>query len=247
MPGCPYFIANTFAHLLGGLFVTGISTENPLIQLENKPMTHLAIILILFVVTYAVLAVEPGPTKYGLYALLSVIMGQVVNGFAERLSYKGHLSNALWTVAAVFTAMSVLGLLDPENSLAWGIYLWGGLTALLVVSLIGTFFNSSDDDKEDRKGKGNDKDKEKDKGKGKDKEKGRDKDKEKGKGDNTWTVWIGRLIILLFTIYVGFDIQILKINAEACKENPDYINESINLYVDILNIFTGLSMADGSD
>jgi FtsH-binding integral membrane protein len=234
MPGCPYFIANTFAHLLGGLFVTGISTENPLFQLENKPMTHLAIILILFAVTYAVLAVEPGPTKYGLYALLSIIMGQVVNGFAERLSYKGHLSNALWTVAAVFTAMSVLGLLDPENSLAWGIYLWGGLTALLVVSLIGTFFSATSDDKETRKGKG--------------KDKGKDKDKEKDKGDNnSWSVWIGRIIILLFTLYVGFDIQILKINAEACKENPDYINESINLYVDILNIFTGLSMADGSN
>jgi FtsH-binding integral membrane protein len=159
-------------------------------------------------------------------------MGQVVNGFAERLAYKGHLSNALWTVAAVFTAMSVLGLLDPENSLAWGIYLWGGLTALLVVSLIGTFFNDSDDSKE--------------KGKGKDKGKDKGKNKDAGK-DSTWTVWIGRLIILLFTIYVGFDIQILKINAEACKENPDYINESINLYVDILNIFTGLSMADGSN
>ena len=221
MPGCPYFIANTFAHLLGGLFVTGISTENPLFQLENKPMTHLAIILILFVVTYAVLAVEPGPTKYGLYALLSIIMGQVINGFAERLSYKGHLSNALWTVATVFTAMSILGLLDPENSLSWGIYLWGGLTALLVVSLIGTFFSGATDDK------------------------GKDKGKDKEKG--TWPIWIGRLIILLFTLYVGFDIQILKINAEACKENPDYINESINLYVDILNIFTGLSMADSSN
>jgi len=245
MPGCPYFIANTFAHLLGGLFVTGISTENPLFQLENKPMTHLAIILILFAVTYAVLAVEPGPTKYGLYALLSIIMGQVINGFAERLAYKGHLSNALWTVAAVFTAMSVLGLLDPENSLAWGIYLWGGLTALLVVSLIGTFFSGSDDDNgKDKK----DKDK-KDKGKGKDKDKKGDKgkDKDKDSGNNTWTVWIGRLIILLFTLYVGFDIQILKINAEACKDSPDYINESINLYVDILNIFTGLSMADESN
>jgi len=183
----------------------------------------------LLVITYAVLAVEPGPTKYGLYALLSIIMGQVINGFAERLAYKGHLSSALWTVAAVFGAMSVLGLLDPENALSWGIYLWGGLTALLVVSLIGTFFNSSDNDKEE------------------DKTKGKTKSEDKNGNNNKWSIWIGRLIILLFTIYVGFDIQILKINAEACKENPDYINESINLYVDILNIFTGLSMADSSN
>jgi FtsH-binding integral membrane protein len=48
---------------------------------------------------------------------------------------------------------------------------------------------------------------------------------------------------VLFTIYIAFDVEILKENAAACNGNPDYVNESVNLYLDIVNLFTGLSNA----
>jgi hypothetical protein len=46
MVGCEYFIAKTFAHLLGGLVVTGVSVENPIISnIDKKPLTNLLIFL----------------------------------------------------------------------------------------------------------------------------------------------------------------------------------------------------------
>jgi FtsH-binding integral membrane protein len=206
MPGCPYFIANTFAHLLGGLFVTGISSENSVIgDIHHKPMTHLAIIIVVLVLVYATMAVDVGPMKYGLFGILCVVVGQTLAAFAQRLKQKGALSNTLLTVAGVFSAMTVIGLVDNQNMLSWGIYLWAGLTALLISIVCVALFST---DAEEQK---------------------------------TMSTWLSRALVLLFTLYIGFDIQILKAHAEACDDTPDYVNESINLYLDILNIFTGIS------
>jgi FtsH-binding integral membrane protein len=208
MPGCPYFIANTFAHLLGGLFVTGISTENPLItDMENKPMTHLAILLALFVNVYAVLAVEPGPIKYALFASMGVIIGQALNGFANRLKQKGLLTEVLISTAMIFFTMTAIGIFDDQNLLSWGIYLWGALSVLLIATLFTVVMAKDEKERSD------------------------------------WKIWLGRLTVVLFTIYIAFDVEILKENAAACNGNPDYVNESVNLYLDIVNLFTGLSNA----
>lgn len=205
MPGCPYFIANTFAHLLGGLFVTGISTENPVLgDLKDKPITHLGIILVLIANLYAVMGVEPGPMKYLLFATLSIIVGQTLTGLAQRLENKGILSEVLLTTGLIFGAMTAIGIFDDQNLLSWGIYLWGGLTVLLIATVYQLLFVKDEKEKRD------------------------------------WRVWIARGVTVLFTIYIAFDVQVLKENAVACKGNPDYVNESVNLYLDIVNLFTGL-------
>lgn len=46
----------------------------------------------------------------------------------------------------------------------------------------------------------------------------------------------------LFALFLAVDSQALRKAAATCKK-PDYINESMNLYLDILNLFTNL----GSD
>jgi FtsH-binding integral membrane protein len=205
MPGCPYFIANTFAHLLGGLFITGISTENPLIsQVEQKPMTHLAFILVMIVLLFIIMATEIGPLKYVLFVILCYVIGQTLVALTARLKQKEMLAPTLLNVGGIFATMAVIGLVDNQNMLSWGVYLFAALVVLLITMLAGALFFSNKKQKSD------------------------------------FYVWISRAIVVLFTFYVGFDIQILKENAVLCNGDPDYINESLNLYLDIINLFNGV-------
>jgi len=209
MPGCPYFIANTFAHLLGGLFITGISTENPLINnVENKPMTHFAFIIATIVLLFIVMATEPGPIKYVLFTALSYVIGQILVALASRLKQKGLLGPTLLNVAGIFTTMAVIGLIDNQNMLGWGVYLSAALIVLLITMLAGALFVS---------------------------------DK---KTQNSMGTWISRAVVVLFTLFIGFDIQVLKENALLCDGNPDYVNESLHLYLDIINLFSGVGSSE---
>jgi len=63
------------------------------------------------------------------------------------------------------------------------------------------------------------------------------------KEKNMTHIWLSRLFVVLFAIFIAFDIEILKENAKICK-SPDYINESLNLYLDIVNLFSGLGSSE---
>jgi len=209
MPGCPYFLANTFAHLLGGLMVTGISTENPLIgNVGKKPITHLSIILAVFANLFALMAVEPSMLKYGLYVSLAVIVGQMLSGFASRLKQKKTLSETLFTSGLVFFTMATIGVIDDQNLLGWGVYLWAALSVLLIATIYNVVMTESDKERAD------------------------------------WRVWLARFGVGLFAVYVAFDVEILKANAAACVGDPDYVGESVNLYLDMVNLFTGIGASD---
>lgn len=204
MPGCPYFIANTFAHLFGAVLVTGISTENPLLgKLEKKPMTHLVLFFISIALIFGILYADVGPVKYGLFALFCVLLGQIISGFVRRLKQENLLSNTLIIVGTIFGCMTGIGLLDRGNMLTWGTYLGVALFGLIIAMIVTAFTT-----------------------------------KTKADADVTH-LWISRAILVLFTIYIGFDVEVLKVNAALCKSNPDYVNESINLYLDIVNLFMG--------
>jgi len=204
MPGCPYFIANTFGHLLGGLLVTGISTENPVVEsIEKKPLTHLTLILLTFFLIFALLYSDVGPFKYGLFVLFCLVMGQVLTGFTKRLKQENLLSSTLIIVGTIFVCMSGIGLLDKNNMLDWGVYLSAALFGLIVAMVVTTFTTKTKEDAD------------------------------------IANLWISRFVVLLFTLYLGFDVQVLKVNSFLCKSNPDYVNESLNIYLDILNLFTG--------
>ena len=43
------------------------------------------------------------------------------------------------------------------------------------------------------------------------------------------STWISHLIMVIFAFYVGFDIEVLKDHATELV--PDYINESMNLFL----------------
>ena len=185
--------------------MTGISTENPILgDVGKKPMTHLAITLTLLANLFALMAAEPGPLKYGLYASLSVLSGQMLGGFASRLQQQGTLSETLTTSGLVFFAMAVVGIIDNQNLLGWGVYLWVALGVLLIAMIYNIFMTKSDRERAD------------------------------------WKVWLARFAVVLFALYVVFDVEVLKANAAACKDDPDYVSESVNLYLDMLNLVTGV-------
>ena len=208
MPGCPYFIANTFGHLLGGLLVTGISTENPVVDgIEKKPLTHLTLILLAFFLIFALMVSEVGPFKYALFAIFCLVMGQTLSGFTKRLKQENLLSNTLIIVGTIFVCMTGIGLLDKGNMLDWGVYLSAGLFGLIVAMVITTFTTKTKEDADIAQ------------------------------------LWISRFVVLLFTLYLGFDVQVLKVNSFLCKSNPDYVNESLNIYLDVLNLFSGVGGA----
>jgi FtsH-binding integral membrane protein len=62
-----------------------------------------------------------------------------------------------------------------------------------------------------------------------------------GNTRNTASMWINRVAAVLFAMYIGFDVEVLKENAKLGGGSPDYIKESIALYLDVINLFTGIS------
>jgi len=204
MPGCQYFIANTFAHLMGAVLVTGISTENPLVtDLEKKPMTHITMFLLTLVLLFAMLYMEVGPIKYIVFALFCILLGQNMSGFVKRLKQENLLSNTLIIVGTIFLSMTAIGIIDKQNMLDWGVYLSAALFGLIIAMIFTAFTTKTKEDAD------------------------------------TAHLWFSRFILILFTLYIGFDVQVLKENAKLCRSNPDYVNESINLYLDIVNLFIG--------
>jgi len=205
MVGCEYFIAKTFAHLLGGLVVTGVSAENPVLSnIENKPLTNLLSFFVSLLFLYLTLNAEPGIYKYIIFSIFCVLLGQGLIGGVKRLNMKGELYEVIFNVALVFSTMTLIGIVDNQNLLAWENYLYACLGVLIVSSIISGFFPSKE---------------------------------QKSAGYN---VWLSRFMVVLFALFIGFDVEVLKANAKRCK-NPDYVNESVNLYLDIINLFNGFA------
>ena len=213
MPGCPYFIANTFSHVLGAVLLTGVSSENPAINgIDTKPLTSISLFFLAIGLLFGMAVSEPGPYKYIMFILFCFVLGQTLSGLVKKLEAENVMSQTLITVGAIFAAMTAVGFFDSGNMLKWGNYLFAGLIALVVAQVIIAFMSVGSEGSEGSEGKHK---------------------------TNTIHLWISRCVVLLFTLYVGYDVQVLKVHAKLCKSNPDYVQESMNLYLDILNLFTG--------
>jgi FtsH-binding integral membrane protein len=205
MPGCPYFLANTFSHLFSGLLLTALSAENSVAgDLSQKPLTHILFFLFMIGLLFILMETPVGPVKYVLFAVLCFLLGQNLSGLEQRLKQKNLLMPVLFYTSAVFIAMVAIGFYDSQNLLGWGVYLSAALFALLFAMLFSALFI------------------------------------EDAGTRASASMWIARLVTALFSIYVAFDVQVLKENAKLCRGEPDYINESLSLYLDILNLFTGI-------
>ena len=144
MPDSPYFLANTFSHLLGSLIVTGISVENPLFSKPGeKPITNLAIVITGVPFLYLTYVTEPSPLKYFFFFITCFILGQSLFGIANRLEMENELSTVLLNTSILFASMSFIGVLDNQNALGWGLYLTFALFSLIILNAF-SYFSKSD-------------------------------------------------------------------------------------------------------
>jgi FtsH-binding integral membrane protein len=56
-------------------------------------------------------------------------------------------------------------------------------------------------------------------------------------GDKVFS-WLG---VALFALYTAYDTQSIKRRAALCKGQGDYVNESLSLFLDFLNLFTNIA------
>jgi len=49
---------------------------------------------------------------------------------------------------------------------------------------------------------------------------------------------ISSFAIVLFALFTTFDINLIRVQAKACKGNPDYIDASMGIFLDFLNLIT---------
>jgi len=60
-----------------------------------------------------------------------------------------------------------------------------------------------------------------------------------GSETNNYHMILSHAIVILFGFFILYDTKKLQINAKICKI-PDYINESLGLFLDIINVFANL-------
>ena len=49
--------------------------------------------------------------------------------------------------------------------------------------------------------------------------------------------------VALFSLFTAYDTQVVKLHARQCKKRGDYINESLGLFLDFVNLFQYLGVA----
>lgn len=51
----------------------------------------------------------------------------------------------------------------------------------------------------------------------------------------------------LFSLFAAYDTQVVKVHARQCKKRGDYVNESLGLFLDFVNLFQYLGVAGMDD
>lgn len=126
-------IGITYLHLTGALALTAVSSETP-VSIPGPGVTLITAILafvLIFLIGYA----KPGPYKYFLFALFSIVIGQFISPSVKSLEARGQLREVLASVAGIFLAMTVVGFVDNQNFLGFGGYLMAALIGLIVARL----------------------------------------------------------------------------------------------------------------
>jgi hypothetical protein len=59
--------------------------------------------------------------------------------------------------------------------------------------------------------------------------------------------WLSYFVIVLFIFFLLYDTKVIQVHAKNCKtETADYINESLGIVLDVLNLFQNLVRVQGS-
>ena len=190
----------TYLHLTGALALTAVSSETPV----SFPYVNIINTILVFVVLFLIIGARPGPYKYVLFALFSILFGQILSPVVQDLQARGQLREVLASVAGIFVAMTVVGFADKQNLLGFGGYLFAALIGLIIARVALIVAKLSDPSASVSK-------------------------------MNTLLNWVGTVI---FAVFVAYDTQILKQRQKLRERNPDYVDASLGLFLDIINLFS---------
>jgi modulator of FtsH protease len=126
------YIGYTYLHLTAALVVTAVSSENPL---TTSPLASIIQAILLFVLIFLIIGSKPGPYKYLLFFLFSVLIGQTIAPIVQQAKAKGVLREVLASVGGIFLAMTIVGFVDNQNFLGFGGYLLAALIGLIVARI----------------------------------------------------------------------------------------------------------------
>lgn len=141
------YMTKTFGWMFAGLlvtFATGIATvvSGLIVPLVTTGLIYAAIIgelVLVFVLSGRITKIQPS-TATGLFFLYAVLNG--MNLSTIFLVYDlGSLVLAFLVGAVYFGVMAVYGAATQKDLTGWGPKLLGGLIAMLVCSLVGSFFS----------------------------------------------------------------------------------------------------------
>ena len=215
---CKYFIAKTFAHTAVGVGIAAISAENPVLfnALEDSLQSPGWAALLVFIASFALIWFIPGMSSNTPLKYVAAI------SFAYLM---GQLSGPL------------VERLDEQNILARTLFLATGVFVGMV--LVGIY----------------------------------DKNNMLGFGPYLFGALIGLIVaqlilfiltatttiqkeqyfegrkllsffgVALFSLFTAYDTQVVKLHARQCKKRGDYINESLGLFLDFVNLFQYLGVA----
>lgn len=215
---CKYFIAKTFAHTAVGVGIAAISAENPVLfnALEDSLQSPGWAALLVFIASFALIWFIPGMSSNTPLKYVAAV------SFAYLM---GQLSGPL------------VERLDEQNILARTLFLATGVFVGMV--LVGIY----------------------------------DKNNLLGFGPYLFGALIGLIVaqlilfiltatttiqkeqyfegrkllsffgVALFSLFTAYDTQVVKLHARQCKKRGDYINESLGLFLDFVNLFQYLGVA----
>ena len=215
---CKYFIAKTFAHTAVGVGIAAISAENPVLfnALEDSLQSPGWAALLVFIASFALIWFIPGMSSNTPLKYVAAV------SFAYLM---GQLSGPL------------VERLDEQNILARTLFLATGVFVGMV--LVGIY----------------------------------DKNNLLGFGSYLFGALIGLIVaqlilfiltatttiqkeqyfegrkllsffgVGLFSLFAAYDTQVVKLHARQCKKRGDYINESLGLFLDFVNLFQYLGVA----
>jgi FtsH-binding integral membrane protein len=215
---CKYFIAKTFAHTAAGIGIAAVSADNPVLfnALKDSLQSPGWAALLVFLASFILLWFIPGmSSNTPLKYVAAVSMAYLI----------GQLSGPL------------VERLDEQNILARTLFLATGVFVGMVA--VGIY----------------------------------DRNNMLGFGPYLFGALVGLilaqiiLIILdntraiqkeqyfegrkllsffgvgLFSLLAAYDTQVVKLHARQCKKQGDYINESLGLFLDFVNLFQNLGVA----
>jgi len=218
MATCKYFIAKTFAHTAAGVGIAAISATNPALfnALEDSLQSPVWATLLVFLASIALVWFIPGMSSNTPLKYVAAV------SFAYLI---GQLSGPL------------VERLDEQNILARTLFLATGVFVGMVA--VGIY----------------------------------DKNNLLGFGPYLFGALVGLIIaqlilfiltatttiqkeqyfegrkllsffgVGLFSLLAAYDTQVVKLHARQCKKRGDYINESLGLFLDFVNLFQNLGVA----